>query len=97
MTTIMYIETNPILNTNNGQIEAVAVGQEVVITGAVIEDLTAMNIADVMMMKMKTADRIVSTILNTTTNIVIITQPKGEDLTKKNTIRDMMIMTIVAM
>ena len=97
MTTIMYIETNPILNTNNGQTEAVAAGQEVVITGAVIEDLTAKNIADVMMMKMKTTDSIVQTILNTMTNIVIITQPKGEDLTKKNTIRDMMIMTTVAM
>ena len=97
MTTIMYIETNPILNTNNGQTEAVAAGQEVVITVAVIEDLTAKNIADVMMMKMKTTDSIVQTILNTMTNIVIITQPKGEDLTKKNTIRDMMIMTTVAM
>ena len=95
MTTIMHIETNPTLTTINGQ--AVAAGQEVVLT--VMEDLTATNTADAMTMKMTTAGSIGPTILNMMTNIVIITQPKSEDITKKKTTKVMMIvpMGIVAM
>ena len=91
MTTIMHIETNPTLTTINGQ--------AVVLTVAVVEDLTATNIADAMTMKMTTAGSIGPTILNMMTNIVIITQPKSEDITKKKTTKVMMIvpMGIVAM
>mgnify|MGYP006975730875 CR=1 FL=1 len=91
MTTIMHIETNPTLTTINGQ--------AVVLTVAVVEDLTATNIADAMTMKMTTAGSIGPTILNMMTNIVIITQPKSEDVTKKKTTKVMMIvpMGIVAM
>ena len=77
MTTIMHIETNPTLTTINGQ--------AVVLTVVVVEDLTATNIADAMTMKMTTAGSIGPTILNMMTNIVIITQPKSEDITEKKT------------